>query len=308
MTEPREGTVSRRRAFAQLPDALVTDLRVTAVGVRLWARMDRYAGKDGRAFPSRGRLAEDLGVSDATIKRALCLLVDTGWIIRKERQGGVWDTELIDDPRVTSDPTPGHQRPDPRVTSDPTPGHQRPDPRVISDPHKETQRRRATKDTSADADDEFATFWATYPRKVGKGAARKAWTAATKVTSAATITAGADRYVAECRAAGTEPQYIAHPATWLRAERWADEQTTLPRSAQAGWGAYFAAIAADETAVPAVPAVPAAAEIPAEAPADWESAATAAQAGWGAYLADIATPVDDEVPDDWDTRIAEEWL
>ncbi len=89
-----DGRIIRRRTFAQVPDALVMDDRVSHVAFRLWARLDRYAGQDGQAYPSRERLAADLKVSMGTIKRSLSLLVETGWITRKQRSATVWDTYL----------------------------------------------------------------------------------------------------------------------------------------------------------------------------------------------------------------------
>jgi DNA-binding FadR family transcriptional regulator len=87
-----EGTVTRKRHFAQVPDALITDMSVSHLAVRLWARLDRYAEPDGRAFPSRKALAEDLGVSVSVIKRALSELVDTGWITWVQGPDGGWAT------------------------------------------------------------------------------------------------------------------------------------------------------------------------------------------------------------------------
>lgn len=81
-------------------------------------------------------------------------------------------------------------------------------------------------------DDGFDTFWSTYPRKIGKGAARKAWAKALKTADAATITAGAARYATE--RAGQDPKYTPHPATWLNAERWADEPEQPRLRAAAG--------------------------------------------------------------------------
>jgi hypothetical protein len=63
----------------------------------------------------------------------------------------------------------------------------------------------------------FEDFWAAYPRKVGKDAARKAWTAAKKRAPIAEIAAGlnAARWP-------TDAQFIPHPATWLNQGRWQD--------------------------------------------------------------------------------------
>ena len=68
------------------------------------------------------------------------------------------------------------------------------------------------------ADSSFSEFWGSYPRKVGKGAAEKAWRSAVKVAPADVILAGARNYVWP-----KDPQFIPHPATWLNQHRWNDE-------------------------------------------------------------------------------------
>lgn len=76
--------------------------------------------------------------------------------------------------------------------------------------------------TAQERDDAFEEFWSTYPRKIAKGAARKAWTKAIKDGHDPTvITAGAARFADQRR--GQDTKYTPHPATWLNAERWGDE-------------------------------------------------------------------------------------
>jgi hypothetical protein len=65
----------------------------------------------------------------------------------------------------------------------------------------------------------FETFWGVYPRKVGKGAARKAYRNALKRASSEEILAGAKRYAAS----NPDPEYTKHPSTWLNADCWLDE-------------------------------------------------------------------------------------
>jgi hypothetical protein len=62
----------------------------------------------------------------------------------------------------------------------------------------------------------FEAFWEVYPRKVGKGAARKAYRHALKRASHAEILAGAKRY-------RPDPGFTKHPTTWLNADCWLDE-------------------------------------------------------------------------------------
>lgn len=70
----------------------------------------------------------------------------------------------------------------------------------------------------------FDQFWDVCPKKVGKGAARKAHAKASAKTDAAIILAGMQRYAAS--RAGQDQQYTVHPATWLTGERWSDEIIT----------------------------------------------------------------------------------
>lgn len=68
----------------------------------------------------------------------------------------------------------------------------------------------------------FDDFWRAYPRKVGKGAARKAFDRALGKIAATDPHAVLMAALAKIRPAWTDPQFIPHPATWLNEERWED--------------------------------------------------------------------------------------
>lgn len=72
---------------------------------------------------------------------------------------------------------------------------------------------------------DFESFWEIYPRKVAKGAARKAWNAAIKKAAPQDIIAGVSRYTsalsAQKASTGWAPE-VCYPATFLNAERWND--------------------------------------------------------------------------------------
>lgn len=78
----------------------------------------------------------------------------------------------------------------------------------------------------------FEEFWNVCPRKVGKGAARRAFATALKKTDLATLVAAMARY-AKLRSGG-DPTFTAHPATWLNGERWSDESAPVNGSAMPG--------------------------------------------------------------------------
>lgn len=70
-------------------------------------------------------------------------------------------------------------------------------------------------------DQDFEDWWRVYPHKVGKDAAAKAYRKALTRTDSPTLFAKAQAFAAE--QTGKDPQYIAHPSTWLNQGRWMDE-------------------------------------------------------------------------------------
>lgn len=77
---------------------------------------------------------------------------------------------------------------------------------------------------ATDDDPKFARFWQAYPRKIGKGEARKAWT---KVVQSGVdlelVIAGAERYRDDPFRRRKGDEYTKHPGPWLNAERWTDQ-------------------------------------------------------------------------------------
>lgn len=89
------------------------------------------------------------------------------------------------------------------------------------DTETETETDKKIKNTPlppSRGNDGFDLFWEAYPRKVGKGAAAKAWRVATRKASADEIVSSVKRF-----SWPDDKQFIPHPSTWLNAERWTDE-------------------------------------------------------------------------------------
>lgn len=76
----------------------------------------------------------------------------------------------------------------------------------------------------------FDEFWKIYPRKAGKQEARKVFQRALSNATLAEILEGARRYAAD---PNRQPQFTAHPATWLNQGRWSDEPLP-PRTPENG--------------------------------------------------------------------------
>jgi hypothetical protein len=83
----------------------------------------------------------------------------------------------------------------------------------------------------------FEQFWEIFPRRVGKGTAKKAFKHAAERASFAEILDGARRYAKEC--VGRETQYIKHPSTWLNADCWLDEPERKPSANVVGFRKEF---------------------------------------------------------------------
>ena len=81
-------------------------------------------------------------------------------------------------------------------------------------------------------DAEFDEWYAGYPRKEGKGQARKAYRAARKKTDQTALVAGVTRLTAQ----RLERQFTPLPATWLNGERWLDDLPTPTEPAADEWG------------------------------------------------------------------------
>ena len=69
------------------------------------------------------------------------------------------------------------------------------------------------------SDSEFNLFWAIYPRKEAKGAARTAFIKACRKVSFDVIIEGAKRFAQD---PNRQDEFTAHASTWLNQERWSD--------------------------------------------------------------------------------------
>lgn len=83
--------------------------------------------------------------------------------------------------------------------------------------------------TPRGGDSGFAAFWKVYPKKVGKGAAQKAWSKAKSKPPLADILAAVEAQKASRQWTRDDGQFIPNPATWINQGRWDDETEIEPR-------------------------------------------------------------------------------
>ena len=86
---------------------------------------------------------------------------------------------------------------------------------------------------SGAVNDGFATFWNAYPKKVGKGAAEKAWKKLKP--DLPTVLKAIERTRATEQWRKDNGQFIPHPVTWLNQRRWEDDE---PETSIGVGGAY----------------------------------------------------------------------
>lgn len=240
--------------------ALVWDSTVPAPArFTLLALADR-ADENGRCWPSIPLLARKCQTTQNTIRAHLKKLERAGLIAVSQRSGtssvytidvaqllACQDVETAAEvsvapaklstapPNSAGDPpriwTPPKSAPPPKLEADPPQNLKGTPPKIctqsITDPSVDPSLIHHSPPTAQQTDPPgFEDFWATYPKRVAKPDARKAWTAATKSTPADLILVGAKRYAEERK--GQDPKYTAHPATWLRRESWSDEPQSRP--------------------------------------------------------------------------------
>jgi hypothetical protein len=78
--------------------------------------------------------------------------------------------------------------------------------------------------------EQFEAFWRTFPRRVGKGAARKAYEKAIKIAPPDEIMTGLAKQLEYLESRPME--FRPHPSTWLNQERWSDEPQPIANNNQ----------------------------------------------------------------------------
>ena len=203
-----------------------------AAKIVLYWLADHHNSETGACFPSLKRLADECEMSKATVTRHLANLEADGLIARQHQhrengsQTSTSYTLNLSPPPVSNCDSPCSELRHPPVSN--------------CAPHNLGRYNLGSESSIArDArgnDDAggFDEFWARYPRKIGKGAARKAYARAVKKASPDVVFEALGRQLPAMEA--KEPAYRPHPATWLNQERWADEPESRPKDATSGQG------------------------------------------------------------------------
>ena len=206
-----------------LPKALVYDQRIPDAAFRVLAALGIHTDTEtGKCFTSLRTIANGLGKSRQAVHRQTRILADLGVIEIKPRKRGngsnssceyrVLSRQFNDTPRQPDVDTPS--TPEVDASNGPI---ERPIERKVIPLHADQGKPFSFEEM-------FDRWYAAYPLRKSRGAAKKAFKGALKKMDFQTLVAGARRYSALVDEKQTEPRYIKHPATWLNAECWDDEE------------------------------------------------------------------------------------
>ena len=182
-----------------------------ATKVVLYWLADHHNSETGLCFPSLGILAEECDLDRSTVIRHIAILEGKGLLMRvhRKRNNGSstsngYQLLLEKQPVAKYHPPRRKMRPPPVANCDPL--------NLVSN-----NLGNITNNISAIFDD----LWAIYPKKVGKGQARKAFNAALRKVDQDKIQHSLSLFV---RSWGNQDKkFMPHLATWLNGERWDDE-------------------------------------------------------------------------------------
>jgi len=190
------------------------------------------------SMPSPKRLAIMVGSTEREVERLLIELEEAG-VFSRDVTGTIYSRRMVRDARASHEGREAVAKRWAKKYRDDTPTVEPNTPPNRAPCSLETEAEAETEDTSLRSVSParaprslppdprgFAEFWAAYPAKVGKAAARKAFPRAVKA-------AGGDPDAivfglkARLHLFPPDPQFIPNPATWLNQGRWDDDPDTL---------------------------------------------------------------------------------
>ncbi len=200
-----------------------------AARLLMLALADR-ADDHGKAWPSIADLMRRTGISRGALHNAmreavrlgelsvenfagprLCNLYVLSIPTRSESEPvqNVNPVQILNRPVQNQDKTRSESEPKPLLT--------------LKNPQSLDREMRKAKKTKPEPDADFKTFWQTYPRRVNKPAAVRAWLATAKERPPLAALLAA---LAAHKRNWRDPKFIPHPASWLNGHRWQDQIET----------------------------------------------------------------------------------
>jgi hypothetical protein len=211
--------------YAVIPEWIL-DGEINDRAVRLFCILSRYVGANDSAWPSRTTMAKRLNCSVDSLDRALKDLIDIGAVKveRRHREDGSYSSSRYYlwphlGPQVAAPVPPGSRTRAARVAA-PVRQHEGTTNEGTTSNSEVLTQRRKNKKVGYSAD--FDEVWKSYPRRINKAGAYKAYCSTIKRgSSVCDLFNAVEAYAAQ--RIGQDEAYTLHPATFFGPdERWRD--------------------------------------------------------------------------------------
>jgi len=199
--------------FTQIPNSTIRDPRITPNAFRLLAFLMSH--RDGYEL-NYEQIERQTGLGRYAINEGSKLLVELAWleVNRPKVDGKFACKEWVLLNGEVNESIAGHS------TMESSHVGQSTDNRITIPKEEQLQEEQLT-NVQNDFEQVFEDFWEQYPRKQGKGEARRALFKQLKDFPAEIIVDGVRRLNADPNKP-TNPKFLPMPATWLNGERWND--------------------------------------------------------------------------------------
>ena len=183
--------------FAQIPNAWLRDSRLSLKAIGLLAQILTHVPGWNMSINS---LSNKNAVGRDQIRTAIGELEKFGYLTREQSRE---DGKFAETIWRTSDPS---EKP---LSENPT---------SVNPTTKKTITKEDQEKNNERTNSDFEQFWNLYPKKVDKGAAKRAFARASKNHDLKAILDGAKSYGEDPNL--PEKKFVKNPATWLNAEAW----------------------------------------------------------------------------------------
>ncbi|HYZ40949.1 MAG TPA: helix-turn-helix domain-containing protein [Stellaceae bacterium] len=235
--------------YARIPVRAANARSLGAKDLRVLIAIAAHADRDGRAFPSQGRIAALAGMDRRNVSGAVTRLEAAGLLRRDRRKTAFGDADstvytiLYSGDEVSSTGmTPAISEHDTVSCPAMTGCHAGECTEHTNQTNQGTTQQHPGRERfdSGQVAKWFEAFWQAYPSRRPysnpKAPAQKSfYVALQRDVDAALIIRAAENYRATVEREGTNPRYVAQAVTWLNQARWEDyQQEPEPRRLRAG--------------------------------------------------------------------------
>ena len=193
---------------------IMQDKKLHITAKAIYAYLASFAGAASSCYPSRGKICSDLGISGDTFTKYLKQLTDCGYlIVAQEKEQGRFSHNVYTLPDMIS-PLPIESDTEASGSGG-----------IVNNNNSPKSNRNSKKNSPTRAAAGFDEFWAVYPKKKSKEAAKKAWDKLKPDEELRSVILLAVKHQSISPDwAKSGGQYIPYPATWLNNRRWEDDE------------------------------------------------------------------------------------